>query len=99
MPACHILNLARVMSKEITGKDDYPIKEVGIRPGEKIHEILVSEEEMRRAVETEEHYIIYPYRESKNSSLSRDLGEYASNNTHMLNDNELISLLKKDGWI
>lgn len=99
MPACYIINLAKVMGKVITGKDDYPTKEVGIRPGEKIHEVLVSEEEMRRSVETEEHYVVYPYGELEKSSLLRDLKEYASNNTQMLNEDEIISLLKQDGWI
>ena len=99
MPACYIINLAKVMGRVITGKDDYPIKEVGIRPGEKIHEVLVSEEEMRRAVETEEHYIIYPHGELEKPSLLRDLNEYNSNNTQMLEDNEIVSLLKRDGWI
>jgi FlaA1/EpsC-like NDP-sugar epimerase len=83
MPACYVINLAKVMGKVITGKDDYPIKEVGIRPGEKIHEVLVSEEEMRRAVETEEHYVVYPYGELEKPSLLRDLNEYNSNNTQM----------------
>ncbi|MBT9148360.1 MAG: UDP-N-acetylglucosamine 4,6-dehydratase (inverting) [Syntrophomonadaceae bacterium] len=99
MPACYVINLAKVMGKVMTGKDDYPIKEVGIRPGEKIHEVLVSEEEMRRAVETEEHYVIYPYGKLEKPSLLRDLNEYASNNTQMLNEDEIISLLKRDGWI
>lgn len=99
MPACYIINLAKVMGKVITGKDSYPIKEVGIRPGEKIHEVLVSEEEMRRSVETGEHYVVYPYGELEKSSLLRDLKEYASNNTQMLNEDEIISLLKRDGWI
>lgn len=99
MPACYITTLAKVMAKEITGNDDYPIKEVGIRPGEKIHEVLVSEEEMRRAIETEEHYVIYPYDKLKKHSLLRDLNEYCSNNTQILNEDEIISLLKRDGWV
>lgn len=99
MPACHIVNLAKVMSSEITGNKDYPLKEVGIRPGEKIHEVLVSEEEMQRAVETEEHYVIYPYGKSSEPKLINDLNEYSSDKTHMLNQNEIISLLKKAGCI
>ena len=59
MPACKIITLAKAMSFAITKKEDYPIKEVGIRPGEKIHEVLVSEEELRRAVETEDHYVVF----------------------------------------
>ena len=99
MPACYIIDLAKVMSKAITGKDNYPIKEVGIRPGEKIHEVLVSEEEMRRAVETENHYVIYPYGKLAKPHLIRDLKEYTSNNTQLLNHDEIISLLRKGGWI
>lgn len=99
MPACYIIDLARVMAKAITGRDDYPIKEVGIRPGEKIHEVLVSEEEMPRAVETETHYVIHPYGKLDKSVLLRDLREYTSNNTDILGEDEIASLLKKDGWI
>jgi len=28
-----------------------------------------------------------------------DLKEYASNNTKMLNEDEIVSLLKQDGWV
>ena len=33
---------------------------IGIRPGEKIHEVLVSEEECHRTVERNDHYVIFP---------------------------------------
>lgn len=99
MPACYVIDLAKAMSKAMTGKEDYLIKEVGIRPGEKIHEVLVSEEEMRRAVETEAHYIIHPYGKLEKPRLIRALNEYMSNNTKMLNEDEITSLLKREGWI
>jgi len=99
MPACYITELAKVMSKAITKNEDYQIKDVGIRPGEKIHEVLVSEEEMRRAVETETHYVIHPFGKLEKPHLMSDLNEYASNNTKMLNEDEIVSLLKQDGWV
>jgi len=99
MPACYVKDLAKAMAKGITGRDDYPIKEVGIRPGEKIHEILVSEEEMRRAIETEDYYIIYPYGKLEKPQLMGDLKEYSSDNTQILNIEEIISLLKKENWV
>ena len=99
MPACYVIDLAKAMSKAITGRKDYPIKEVGIRPGEKIHEVLVSEEEMRRAVETETHYTIHPYGKLEKPLLMRDLKEYSSANTQILNEDEIISLLRKEGWV
>ena len=33
---------------------------IGIRPGEKLHEVLVTEDESRHALETEDHYVILP---------------------------------------
>lgn len=99
MPACNILDLAKEMSKTITGNDDYPIKIVGIRPGEKIHEVLVSEEEMHRAVETETHYTICPHEKLEKPQLLRDLKEYTSNNTQILKKEEILSLLNDGGWI
>ena len=99
MPACYILDLAKAMAKAITGRDDYPIEEIGIRPGEKIHEVLISEEEMQRAVETEGHYIVHPYGELGKPVLITDLKEYTSDRTQILKRKGLISLLKGDGWV
>jgi len=99
MPAAKVIDIARVMAKTITRRDDYPIKEVGVRPGEKIHEVLVSEEEMKRAVETGTHYTIYPYGKIDSPKLLRDIEEYTSFNTERLNEKEIEALLRKEGWI
>lgn len=99
MPACRVVDLARAMSNAITKREDYPIKEVGIRPGEKIHEVLVSEEEMHRAVETKDYYVICPHGKLKRPKLLGDIKEYTSNNTKILNNRELVSLLHSQGWV
>jgi FlaA1/EpsC-like NDP-sugar epimerase len=99
MPACKIVDLAKSMAKAITGREDYPIKNVGIRPGEKIHEVLVSEEEMRRAIETETHYVICPHEDLAQPKLMRNIIEYTSNNTEMLDEEGIISLLSAEGWV
>ena len=99
MPAAKVLDIAKVMAEALTGRSNYPIKEVGIRPGEKIHEVLVSEEEMKRAIETEEFYIIYGYNKLKNPKLLREIDEYTSENTRQLGKDEILSLLKKEKWI
>ena len=36
------------------------IEHIGIRPGEKLHEVLVSEDEARQTVELDDMYIIQP---------------------------------------
>ncbi len=44
----------------LMGEKDLPIVYTGIRPGEKVHEIMVSEEECFRTVERGEYYVILP---------------------------------------
>lgn len=36
------------------------IEEVGVRPGEKLHEVMITEEDAARTYEYKNHYIIYP---------------------------------------
>jgi FlaA1/EpsC-like NDP-sugar epimerase len=55
-PAATMLNLA----KALIGKRDIQIKIVGIRPGEKMHEIMVSEEEANHCVKRGNYYAILP---------------------------------------
>jgi FlaA1/EpsC-like NDP-sugar epimerase len=56
VPAANIVDLA----KAIMGDKDLPIKFTGIRPGEKVHEIMVSEEECYRTIEQGDYYVILP---------------------------------------
>ncbi|NHJ84792.1 MAG: NAD-dependent epimerase/dehydratase family protein [Asgard group archaeon] len=51
-----IIDLAEVL---IDGRD-IEIKIVGIRPGEKIHEVLISDEEINRTIERNNFYVIKP---------------------------------------
>jgi UDP-glucose 4-epimerase len=55
-PSARVVDIAEVL---INGRG-IPIIYVGIRPGEKVHEILVSEEECYRTVEREGYYVICP---------------------------------------
>lgn len=54
MPSMNIMDLARAISKEC------PTEIVGVRPGEKIHEVLIPRDEARRTLEFETFYIIQP---------------------------------------
>ncbi len=57
IPSATIINIA----KALIGKRPVEIKIVGVRPGEKMHEILVSEEECQHVgVHNERFYVIYP---------------------------------------
>ena len=56
VPSANIVDLA----KAIMGTKDLPIEFTGTRPGEKVHEIMVSEEECFRTIEQGDYYVILP---------------------------------------
>lgn len=56
VPSARVVDIAEVM---MNGRD-IPIVYTGIRPGEKVHEILVSEEECYRTIERDGYYVICP---------------------------------------
>jgi FlaA1/EpsC-like NDP-sugar epimerase len=56
VPAARITDVA----KALIGNKNLPINFTGIRPGEKVHEIMVSEEECFRTVERNGYYVILP---------------------------------------
>jgi FlaA1/EpsC-like NDP-sugar epimerase len=65
MPVCRIEDLAVTMVEELApryGHDpqDVAIRIVGPKPGEKYHEELMNEEEIRRTIELEQHFVIVP---------------------------------------
>jgi len=96
MPACRIVDLAQVMGEALTGKPPMLLMS-GVRPGEKIHEVLVSEEELTRTTEFGEYFCIWPSQSCIGDS--RIENEYCSNTTAVLTLGELRAVLKKDGWI
>lgn len=75
MPAVRISDLASVMIEELAPRYGYEpesirIEIIGAKPGEKLYEELMTEEEVRRAVELDRYFAIIPafktaYREIK----------------------------------
>jgi len=54
IPSMHITDLAHAMAP------DLPHKIVGIRPGEKLHEIMITQDDARNTAEVENGYVIKP---------------------------------------
>lgn len=54
IPSMKISDLAKAIAPEAK------IEVIGIRPGEKLHEVLIHEDEARSTVETEDMYIVQP---------------------------------------
>lgn len=55
-PSATVINIARAL----IGSRSITVKTVGIRPGEKMHEILISEEEVHHCVRRGSYYAIQP---------------------------------------
>jgi FlaA1/EpsC-like NDP-sugar epimerase len=54
IPSMKVVDLARAIAP------DAVVSVIGIRPGEKLHEVLISEDEARNTVERESKYIVKP---------------------------------------
>lgn len=101
-PASKIVDFAKAYAELKTGNRDYPLKIVGIRPGEKMHEILVSSEEMGRTKDKESHFVIMRQQEEYDTNtLKYDdvIPEYSSSTVRHLDIDELKDLMSKMHWV
>ena len=96
IPSIKISDLAKSIDNKI------PQKEIGLRPGEKLHEVLISRDSSHHTIEFKDYYIIKPefnFEKSKNfevdeknqkGKLLKKNFEYNSlNNTKYLTINDL----------
>jgi len=95
MPAFKILDIAKVLI-ELKGKEDTKINVIGMRQGEKIHEVLVSAYESPYCYHYGENYYLI-HREKQ--SLARVTFEEYNSNTKLSNRKEILELLAKGGYI
>ncbi|MCC2606264.1 UDP-N-acetylglucosamine 4,6-dehydratase (inverting) [Planctobacterium marinum] len=104
IPSVKITDLAYAMS----GNEQFDV--IGIRPGEKLHEVMVPEEVAHHSLEFHDHYVITPpiiffdkdinYAENKLGETGEpvdDKFEYNSGtNPHFLSHDEIIRLNKEN---
>jgi len=93
VPSAQMLELARVLI------GDRPIETmvVGIRPGEKVHEILVSEEEAHRTLKRGSYYVILPVLPEIQPSVDKTstLGKEFNSADCIMTKAELAALLEE----
>ncbi len=98
IPSCSITDLAKAIYPEAE------LHETGIRPGEKLHEVLLTEDEARTTFDYGEHFVVYPMSDiatQKDSQLpggklvAPDFCYSSENNVNWLSVEELRSLIKK----
>jgi FlaA1/EpsC-like NDP-sugar epimerase len=94
-PACTVQALAEAMRIKYSPRGEHhPIEVVGIRPGEKIDEILVNEYELQRVTEQQDYFEIHPEYRLPENLTPKPLGEeYTSANTRRLTTYPEISEL------
>ncbi|MFA6192476.1 MAG: UDP-N-acetylglucosamine 4,6-dehydratase (inverting) [Sulfurimonas sp.] len=102
IPSMKITDLAKAIAPSL------PHKIIGIRPGEKLHEIMCPSDDSHLTLEFENHYVIKPtiqFNNICNFSINK-LGEVgvaveqgfeynSGNNTKWLTHNEVLDMIKK----
>lgn len=99
-PASTVMDLAHAMRLRYSPRGaDHPIDVIGVRPGEKIHEVLVNEYELQRASSSGDHFVIFPEYRPAPAANEYDVGdEYTSENTQRVSDpQEIAALLDRMG--
>jgi len=94
-PAATIATLAAALKRKYSPLGDkHPTEIIGARPGEKIHEVLVSENEISRTSELGDYFLIHPeYRVPRGRGHRFLREEYTSENTTRLTAFEDIAAL------
>ncbi len=85
------------IASALIGERDIKTEVTGIRPGEKVHEILVSEEEAYRTVERGDYYVIMPMLPELRADEGEPatLGKEYSSADSLMNKTEVGELLRR----
>ena len=77
MDKINIMDLAKKIIKKHSPKKEISIKIIGIRPGEKLYEKLLTEDELQHALETDEMFILLPWAEAFHAAIKSQKYPYA----------------------
>ena len=91
IPSMKVIDLARVVAPQAE------INVIGIRPGEKLHEVLISEDEARTVVELDDMYVVQPAEalwfgrdwEKQGKAINDEFRYASNNNTEWLSADEI----------
>lgn len=94
IPSMNMVDLAKAMAPNL------PHRVVGIRPGEKLHEVMITEDDSRTTVSLDDRYVIEPSfaehrmnRKLPEASLVSDRFCYSSDNNTEWADTELLKTM------
>jgi UDP-N-acetylglucosamine 4,6-dehydratase len=95
IPSMSIIDLAKIIAPEAK------VNVIGIRPGEKLHEVLISEDEARTTVEMDDMFVVQPAEafwfgrdwEKKGKLITDDFRYTSNTNSTWLNPSEVNSII------
>lgn len=96
LPSMNIMDLARIIAPECKTEI------VGIRPGEKLHELMITKDDARHTVEFEDHYMIQPnfhywkgrYKSKDGHSVPADFEYSSDGNPWKLSEMEMKDIIR-----
>jgi len=97
IPSMNIMDLAKAIAPECKTEI------IGIRPGEKLHEVMVPRDDARKTLEFKDHYLIQPtfrfferrFRNKKVKPVPEDFEYSSGTNTWWLTVEELRAMIEK----
>ena len=95
LPSMNIMDLAKVIAPECKTKI------IGIRPGEKLHELMITKDDARRTLEFKDHYMIQPdfyfwkrrYNHNAGKPVPEDFEYSSDNNPQKLSLTEMRKII------
>lgn len=98
LPSMNMMNLAKAIAPECRTEI------IGIRPGEKLHEVMIPRDEARRTIEYERYYIIQPdfrfwarrFDENGCKPVAEDFEYNSSTNPWQLSIDEMREVIKNE---
>jgi UDP-N-acetylglucosamine 4,6-dehydratase len=99
LPSVKVTDIAAAMAP------DLPIKTIGIRPGEKLHETMISEDDARLTLDLGDHFVILPpdlFEQARSKGgefgyCDEGFSYNSRDNEHYLQVKEIVSLLDETG--
>ena len=98
IPSMKVVDLAEAIAPGA------PLVDIGIRPGEKLHEEMISTEDARRTVKRTDRYVVQPtlamwggFKESEGESVADDFAYTSDNNDQWLDVPQLRAMLDELG--
>ena len=101
LPSMNIMDLAKVIAPECKTNI------IGIRPGEKLHEVMIPKDDARRTIEYADHYIIQPdfdfwgrrFTNNSGQSVPEEFEYNSGDNPWMLTPEEMGEIISSMGTL